>query len=428
MIYTKEIPQKYAVDVFIAGGGPAGVAAAVTCARQGKKVFLAEGCGAFGGLGTLGLVPAFMPMGDGEHFLCGGFGEELCTRLYGRIDGARRGYDIQVEKLKLTYDRMMRQSGADFSFFTRLIDVVVRDGRVTEAVCSAKSGLFTVKADVFIDCTGDGDLCAMAGADFEMGNEEGVCMPATLCSLWTGIDFDRVSGPANREVERAFADGVFELEDRHIPGIWTVDREHGVGGGNFGHCYAVDATDERSLTAAVLRGRGYMDEFKKYFSEYLTGYENMALVYTADMMGVRESRRITGEYVLSARDFRPDESFPDEIGRYNYSVDVHAMKPSKEAYQAFEKDFHNRLKTGESYSVPYRCLLPKKLANVLVAGRCVSTDRAMQASIRVMGGCFITGQAAGMAASLTRENVRDVAIPALQSKLRSIGAYLPAAE
>ena len=155
----------------------------------------------------------------------------------------------------------------------------------------------------------------------------------------------------------------------------------------------------------------------------------MELVATGSLLGVRETRRITGDYELDIDDFVNKAVFDDEIGRFSYPVDIHIARPDKESYEKFTKEITTlNLGKGESYGIPYRILLPKGLKNTLVAGRCVSTDRNVQASIRVMPGCFITGQAAGVAAALSvRDNIetRKVNVRELQSILKDMGAYLP---
>lgn len=429
MIFTRELREKYNVDVFIAGGGPAGVAAAYSAAKMGKKVFLAERNGSFGGLGTTGLVPSFCTFTDSLNFLAGGLGREVHDALFGVNNAMEYGFfSFPVEKLKKLYDDIMVREGVKFSFFTSLVDVEAKNGRVENVILASKSGLFTVKARIYIDCTGDGDLSAWAGAITEYGNENGIAMPATLCSLWANIDYSKPQIPQNQYLEKAYEDGVFTNLDLHLPGMQKTDIGCGIGGGNIGHCYEVDATDEISLTNAMLKGRAYMPEYEKYYKNYLGGqYENMFLCYTADMPGVRESRRIIGDYVLSRQDYTDKAVFDDEIGRYSYPIDIHAMKPNKEAFEDHKKDFNIRYGIGESYGIPYRILTPKGLSNVLTAGRCVSTDRGMQASIRVMPGCFITGQAAGVAAALAAESedTRSVAIHQLQEKIISIGGYIP---
>ena len=192
---------------------------------------------------------------------------------------------------------------------------------------------------------------------------------------------------------------------------------------------AKDPTDETELTDGMLWGRKSMVEFENYFKNYFSGYNNLRLVSTASTLGVRESRRIKCDYTLNIDDFINRSVFEDEIGRYCYPVDIHVMSTDKEEYERFSKEYRTslRYKNGESYGIPYRCLIPVSFKNALVAGRCIGTDRQMQASIRVMPGCFITGQAAGTAAALACEeqDVRKISIKELQQSLVKGGAYLP---
>lgn len=434
--YAREIPVRYEADVAVIGGGPAGVAAAAACARQGRSVFLVEAEGALGGMGTLGLVPVFMTFSDGVRTVAAGIGSEVRERLQAAGGTGPNPNGIQPEVLKRVYDEMVTEAGVEFRFFTRLIDVIVDEGRVTAAVLAAKSGLYALRAPVFVDATGDGDLAAWAGAPFEKGDAEGTLMPGTLCSQWVGIDWERFHAwvrdkPGRRqssELERAFADGVFSQHDRHLPGIFRIGER--LGGGNIGHLYGIDNTDEASVTQAMVFGRRLVLEYEHYYKEYLAGFENMQLVQTGALPGIRETRRILGDYVLDLEDFRQRRSFPDEIGRYCYPVDIHPSSPDPKAYKAFEEQFLKELryKPGESYGIPYRVLTPRGLRNVLTAGRCVSTDRYVLGSLRVMPGCFITGQAAGTAAAMALEaggDVRAIDVQRLREQLRRDGAYIP---
>ena len=430
--FERSVPVRHEVDVFVAGGGPSGVAAAVAAARQGASVFLAERSNCLGGMGTAGNLPLFMQFTDGVNMLAAGVGEEVLLKLReAGGTGPDSGVTIRAEVLKRVYDDLALDAGVRFTFSTNLIDVQASEGNVTAAVLAAKSGLFAVTAKIFVDCSGDGDLAAWAGAPFEKGDAEGNLMPGTLCSLWADVDWAEVyRGGRIRDdsrLEAAFQDKVFTVEDRHLPGMFRVGRN--VGGGNIGHTFGVDNTDERSVTEAVIQARKSLVEYERYYKEYLKGFEEMELVATAAQLGIRETRRVLGDYVLNLDDFKRRAVFDDEIGRYSYPVDIHASKPDKTSYEKFEEEFRTlRYGKGESYGVPYRTLTPRGLNNVLVAGRCVSCDRYIQGSIRVMPGCFITGQTAGVAASMAAAQgatPRGIDIKELQQKLKKLGAYLP---
>lgn len=436
--FRRALPLRHDVDVFVAGGGPSGVAAAVAAARQGSSVFLAEGHTCLGGMGTAGLVPGFTNFTDGVNFLADGIGREVHDRhkaasgIPDRAPGEPYYFQdsIDAEALKRVYDDMLAASGAAFALETHVTAVEAEGGRITHAVCWGKSGHFAVRARVYVDCTGDGDLAAWAGAPFEKGDAEGRMMAGTLCSLWTGIDWPRVAAENEHQgdgVEQAIADGVFTHEDRHFSGVWRVGP--GVGGANMSHAYGVDGTDERSLTAAMVESRRMMIEYRRYLKEYVKGFERAHLASTGSLMGIRETRRIMGDYVLCLDDFHKRASFADEIGRHSYPVDIHESTPGKADHEKFLSEWRTlRYGEGESYGLPYRSLLPRGLSNALVAGRSISADRSMQASVRVMPCCFTTGQAAGVAAALAAAGAADtrgVDVTELQSGLKALGAYLP---
>ena len=433
--YSREVPVRSSVDVFVAGGGPAGIAAAIAAARQGASVFLAEGHTCFGGMGTAGMVPAMMMFADGVNFVADGIGREVWDKILA-VQGlpadhnsAYKTVNIWTEGLKRIYDEMILDSGIDFSFQTQVISIEkTTPKKLSHAVCSAKSGLFAIEAKVFVDCTGDGDLAVWAGAPYEKGDADGNLMAGTLCSLWADIDWEGMPQQNAREkLPQAIEDGVFSKPDLHLPGIGPVGKR--LGGGNIGHVYDLDGTDERSLTRGLIWGRKTMPEYERYYKEYLKGFEKMQLAATGSLLGVRETRRIMGDYVLNLDDFKSRAVFDDEIGRYSYPVDIHASDASAKSYAQFEKEYTTlRYEAGENYGIPYRTLVTKGLDNLLVAGRCISSDRYIQSSIRVMPGCFITGQAAGIAAAMAAHgntDTRGIQVKELQRRLASMGAYLP---
>jgi len=438
--FKQPLAVKYNVDVAVMGGGPSGLAAAVIAARQGCRVLLVEAQNCLGGMGTSGLLPILMPFGDGVNYYAGGFGREVHDKLLpagATIPGHPYGKllsPIRVEGLKRLYDDLTLTAGVSLLLETRLVAVECDQGVVNYVVCAAKSGLFAVRAKVYVDATGDGDLCAWAGAPFEKGDANGEMMGGTLCSLWMDIDWPTVR-KSKADAEEVLIQALREDHsilpqcDPHLPGI--VEVGPAIGGGNVGHCYGVDGTDEKSLTEAAIFSRRLLPAYERFYRARMKGYERASLLATAPLLGIRETRRIFGDYVLNEADFYRKSVFVDEIGRYHYFIDTHLSKPD---WDNFEKHLDLRkktLSTGGNYGIPYRCLTPRGLANVLVGGRCISTDRAMQSSVRVTPGCFITGQACGMAASMmaaSGKDSRSISVAELQQRLLKIGAFLPNAK
>ncbi len=443
MQYVKDIEVEYNVDVLVVGGGPSGVAAAWSAAQKGCKVMIVENSGCFGGMGTIGKVPMFCLFTDGINFLAGGFGKlihEKCFE-YGavspddpKIHEKKQGsISINAEKLKRIYDNIVLESGIETLFYTKLIDSIVTGNDIDCVVCSGKSHLFAIKSKIYIDCTGDGILSYYSGATYEKGDENGNLQAGTLCTVWADIDWATANEKASdglwprqdHKIEEAYKDGVFKILDKHLPGIWRTGDT--IGGGNVGHAFGVDGTDEISLTNASFEQRQRLAEYEKYYRSYVEGFENATVIDNGEIMGIRETRRIVCDYKMTVKDYFDRAVFQDEIGRYAYSIDIHASTSAE--HEKYEKLFFTSgLDRGESYGIPYRALIPVGLNNLLVAGRCISCDRYMQASVRVMPGCFITGQAAGMAAAIackSGSDTRSTNIKEIQNCLKSIGGYLP---
>ncbi len=441
--YSKDLEVKYDVDVFVAGGGPAGLAAAITCARQGRSVFVAEAFSAFGGAAITMLVPAFMKQKSGINFQANDFGKEVYNRICEEAFPLFRKNcpnGIPAETLKRIYDDMMLKSGAQYLFHTSVIDVIMDGNEIDYVICSAKGSTFAVKAKVFIDCTGDGDMAYYAGAEYDYGNADGQVMAATLCGTWGNINWGVITKQDDRNLEQAIADGVFTHPDRHLPGIWRLSKElkdadlrpipTGYGGSNAGHVYNVDGSKAESLTPALIEARKLLMEYRTYYRNYLEGFEDAELVCSASYLGIRETRRLKCDYTMVLDDFLSRASFDDEIARYDYGIDIHAASSDNEAYELFAAEHKNlQYKKGESYGIPYRCLAVKGIKNLLCAGRCVGSDRYMQSSLRIMTCCFLTGQAVGIAAALSCEtgnnDIHAVDVHELQKRLVDLGAYLP---
>ena len=426
MLYQKQVDTRYEVDVLVVGGGAAGVTAAVAAARMGKKVLLCEAAGCFGGVGTSGLVPSFGPFTDGENMLCSGIGLEIRKNVSKHVPLEQYWTPVDHEELKREYDRILQEAGVNFLFFTTLCDAVTDGDRIDYAVFTSRGGLFAVKAAIYVDCTGDGTLIALAGGKYELGDASGDVMPPTLCSAWGGIEPERYAGiDVHERLEVAIKDNIFTYEDRHHSGMSL--RPGGFAGGNIGHIFDNDPLNPESVTEAMVWGRKSMLEFTRFYNEYVPGFEKAKLVGTGSILGIRESRRIVCDYMLNVDDFRARADFDDEIGRCSYPVDIHIMNTDPEEMKRFHEEYATmRYGKGESYGIPLRSLIPVSLRNTFVAGRCMGTDRQMEASIRIQPGCYVTGQAAGTAAALAveKQDARSIDVRELQRELVKAGAYM----
>ncbi|MFA6110687.1 MAG: FAD-dependent oxidoreductase [Candidatus Latescibacterota bacterium] len=423
-------------EVIVVGGGPAGCAAAAAAAREGARTLLIEATGALGGMGTSGLVPAWCPFTDKERIIHAGLAERVLREtMAGMPHVPADRFDwtpIDPERLKRVYDDLVTGFGAVVLFNTVLTGVEEGPaGAADTLLCAGKAGLAAYRAPVYVDCTGDGDLAAWAGAPYEQGDADGELQPATHCFVLANVDvyaYEHIGGikyhPKRNLIDQIVASGRYpEIPDTHacnnLIGPGTV-------GFNAGHLWEVDNTDPLSVSRAMIRGRRLARAFRDACAEFFPeAFANSFLAATGSLMGVRESRRILGDYYLTVDDFRARRSFADEICRNCYFVDVHPRQGEPHP-ESEESCIH--LGKGESHGIPYRCLTPRELRNVLVAGRSISTDRAVQGSTRVMPVCLCTGEAAGLAAALAAGSggdVRAVEPQQLRARLRQVGAYLP---
>lgn len=437
--------KKRHCDVVVAGGGPAGVAAAIACARNGADTLLIEKDGYLGGMATGASVPAFCTYTDGEKTIIRGIGLEILEELkklswkspfYDRKPDRIEGIDwlpIDSEMLKLVLDRLVLESGCKMLLHTSVIDCTCAENKVKKLIIHNKSGIQAIEADYFIDCTGDADLAELAGCPMEYGDENGQVQGGTLCFKIANFDTKRFleyadecgeDGNLMKAVERAKAEGNFPKDEVKVAGIALASE--GMASFNFGHVFHLNPIDGDSLTNAEVEGRKHIPEFMQFIRNYVPGAERAVLAFSGPSIGIRESRRICGKYRLTGEDYVKRADFPDSIAYYAYPIDIHAS--GAEEASAMEEFYKNtKYKPGESYGIPYRCLIPEKIENLWVAGRTVSCDRAMQGSLRVMPACFAMGQAAGTAAALAERNGRracDVDIQQLRRILKDQDVYL----
>lgn len=443
----RTLPCVDTYDVIVAGGGPAGCTAAAAAAREGARTLLIEATGALGGMGTSGLVPAWCPFTDKEKIIYRGMAEKVLRDcMAGMPHVPKDRYDwtpIDPERLKGIYDDLVTGHGADVLFNTFITAVETDDAkRITALIAAHKGGLTAYTAKVFVDATGDADLAAWAGAAYEQGDpDDGDLQPATLCFILGNVDMYAYAwcGNPRPAMERILAEGHHPL----IPDSHACNNIVGPGaiGFNAGHLWEVDNTDPVSVSKGLIEGRKIASAFRDAMAEYLPkAFANAWLAQTAPLLGIRETRRIIGDYILTEDDFKSLRSFDDEIARNCYFIDVHHKKSEVALFNHGAKHGNDGalkelkigrydLNPGESHGIPYRCLTPKGLPNVLVAGRSISTDRVTQGSTRVMPVCLVMGEAAGtaaaMAAATPAPDVHTVDTDKLRARLREMGAWLP---
>ncbi len=385
------IPVVARCDVLVAGAGLAGVAAAVAAGRAGAHVILVERSGAVGGMATSGLVPPAM-----RPELAGGLVAEFLERLRQRGGEAEQR---SPEVMKAVLLEMLREARVRLLLYTTAVAPLMRGRYVTGCVVYSKAGFQAIRCRVLVDCTGDADIAARSGAPFQIGRgRDRLTQAMTLMFLLGNVDTDKFPGRSRRGattepyVQKAKADGWWDIP--FAGGAYcekVIEGPHGVINVNCMNIPWVNPLSPADLTYAHVQAFDIAWRLVEFFRRYVPGCENCYLVSSASFIGVRESRRILGEYVLTAKDVLSAATFDDGIARGFYPIDVHSADGT-EAY--------GWARLPAPYEIPYRCLVPRRVENLLVAGRPISADHVAHGSLRVMGTTMALGQAAGTAAAL----------------------------
>lgn len=401
------IPILGKYDVLVAGGGPAGFAAAVAAARQGAKTLLVEAGGCMGGQGTLGLVGPWMPTFGTE-----GIFEELLDRM-AALNGWKENVCVcfDCEILKYAMQMMLEDAGAAQLLFTTAARATMVGRRVTGMEIVNKAGLGKLEASITIDCTGDGDIAASAGAKFEKGTPDGALQNVSLFFVIGGVDDDARSEKAYLEYRSKCAEYCRNERERgalHLPeGILPLMVYKGstLGKGeysvNVDTATGVDGSDPWQLTWAMNESRKRVFELVDFFRRYFPGARNCFLSRTASVLGVRETRRFKGLATLTGRDVVEGRKCEDGICRASFFLDLHDKNAGREIEARYGR---NRPPDNDWYEIPYGCLVPAETDGLLLAGRCVSSDRNANGSMRVQPTCMALGQAAGVAAAMCVED------------------------
>ena len=423
-----DLPLKAESDVTVIGGGPAGIAASIACARCGVQTTLIEAAGCVGGMATTGLVGPFMTSFDtnGNEQIVKGVFDELVRRMVAE-GGAIHPSEVLApseytsflkeahnnvapfdpEVMKYVAMEMLLEAEVNVRLHTRVERTLCEEARIDALVVADKTGLALMRGKLYVDATGDGDIAAFAGNPFEKGREpDGLLQPATLFMRIGNVDDDRVKRYVRETAdkgERLFAS---EVANARTKGDFPEDCPRGYVGMykqprkgewriNTSRVLGIDGTDPDDLTRAEIAGRRQAAKLMKFFRAYCPGLENAYLIDTANRMGIRETRRIEGLYRLTKEDVAKGRTFDDAIARYSFFMDIHNPTGTGQ-----EESRILLIEEGGYFEVPYRCLVPSRINNLLVAGRCISADHHANGAIRVMPACFATGQAAGAAAAL----------------------------
>lgn len=462
--FSRKIPVRYRPRILVCGGGPAGIAAAVAAARGGAETLLIEQYGCTGGMATMGLVAPFMTAydsGGGKRLIKGLFSEivERMVARGGAIDpenvpaesaftsyigpGHLHVTPFDAECLKIVADEMLTEAGVKILYHTSFVAAEKENGRIKTVIIKTKEGLSAVEPDCVIDCTGDGDVAASAGAEFILGN--GISDTKTnMSKMQPATMFFRIGNVDIREVDADIIahkndfyrrDGInyrsfhWRVSEAKAAGDWTLERVSiGMFRGvredewsiNTSRIMEIDGTSSESLTRAEIVGRQQCEEIFKFLVKYVPGCRNARLISTAPTIGIRETRHIVGHATLTLSDVLGGVVPEDAVMLSANSVDVHGkFGPMSNEYIT--------LPPGVAYGVSYRSLVPKGFYNLLVAGRCISADSEAAGAVRVMPPCIAMGQAAGTAAALALKDgcvMAELKYEKLKNALLNNGVYL----
>lgn len=429
-------------DVVVVGSGAAGSTAAIAAARTGARTLLIEKLPFLGGNSTAVLDTFYGFYTPGEHALkvVGGIGDDVVDGLRGlgkvverpNTYGAGTGVTYLAEHLKVVWESLVTGAGAKVLLHAFVQEVEVSDGRVSRLVVATKAGLRSVDAKVVVDASGDADVCYHAGFSYELAGDIDPAQTLTTTFRMANVDHERRKTLSKDEVHALMAEaaesGEYDLPRRegsdHITPVdgmtaTVMTRLDHVRRSDDGK--VINATDPDVLTEAEMEGRRQALEYARFLIDKVAGYERASLIALGTQIGLRETRRVYGDYRVTREDVLSARQFDDQIGLCGAPIEDHVPGTgTKWEY----------LPEGTAVGIPLRSLIPRDGVNVLAPGRCFSATHDAQASIRSMAQCMAMGQAAGTAAALAAGEaglVRDVVFDVVGERLVKDGAILQAA-
>lgn len=433
-LIKEKIPLLADLDILVVGAGSAGCCAALAAREMGNySVGLVERYGFSGGTSTqmLDTFYGFFTPGDAPKKVAGGIPDRVVNRLdaAGAIFlrpntyGAGTGVNYNPERLKLVWDEMLREAGVRAWLHATVVDVEMADGILRGVVLWTKRGFFRLRAKRFIDTSGDADLCHHAGLAYETAGEHEPAQTMTTTFRMSNVDLDAYerAGGKNMLMERmtrAVGDGSHPLP-RKAGSLHRMNARRCVST----VAVRVDGADFGDLTAAEQEGRRQAFIYERFFQDRVPGFEEADIIGLSHQIGVRETRRVYGEYRLTREDCLEVARFEDRVLLCGAPIEDHRAAPDGTS----EETMWGYIPGGEAYDVPYRTLVPRGRDEIWTAGRCFSATHDAHASCRSMAQTMSMGQATGLAAALSLQEdcgALGLPLPALQDRLRRLGAIL----
>lgn len=421
-------------DVIVGGAGPAGICAAIAAKRSGAKVLLIEDTAILGGTNTLSLVGPLMTYHNQGKPIIGGIASEIIERLkqmkgtLGHIEDPL-GFcstvtPIDTEALKKLYFDMIVEQNIDLLLHTKIIHTVVEEGTIQAVTIANKSGVSNQYAKVFIDATGDGDLATSAGAKYHIGRDvDQLCQPMTMPFVVGNVDLNQLRKAMQEHPDNFVLNDKYDFQYIGISGFFkevkqakenldfTIQRDRvllfeNVRSNevtiNMTRVLKHSALDAQALTKAEIEGRKQIEETFQFLKHYIPGFEHSYIVQTPYQIGVRETRHMICDYMMTKEDVLEHRQFSDAICVSAFPMDIHS--PVGDALEVDDDTTVNHL----AFEIPLRCLLPKGLNNLIVTGRMIGATHEAAASLRVSPVCMALGEAAGVLGALSIQQNKDI--------------------